>query len=187
MVSGRLQDASRLMGLLQDFGDNGLLLAGMHEFMEGSGFSDISMQRTSTMQRHLEDADMFAGASMRTGDYGLQKYVPASILALATMLAVPHRCAACLVGLTSAPVSLLACVITMICQKICGQPDRHFSPSRANRQSFWTRLICAQMPICQQPKDVCLLISGQLAGCQVPRCNRMKARTHSIPFITVVK
>ncbi|KAK9841303.1 hypothetical protein WJX74_003531 [Apatococcus lobatus] len=91
VVSGRLQDASRLMGLLQDFGDNTLVLAGMHEFMESSGFSDISMQRTSSMQGHLEDADVFARASMRTGDYGLQKYVPASILALTTMLAVPHR------------------------------------------------------------------------------------------------
>ena len=82
------------MGLLQDFGDNNLLLAGLHEFMESSGFSDISMQRTTSMQGHLEDADLFARASMRTGDYGLQKYVSASILGLTTMLAVPHRCVA---------------------------------------------------------------------------------------------
>ena len=91
VMSGRLQNASRLMGILQDFGDNALLLAGMHEFMETSGFSDISMQRTAAMTGHLQDADIFARASMRTGDYGLQKYVPASILSLAPMLAVPHR------------------------------------------------------------------------------------------------
>ena len=136
MVSGRLRDASRLMGLLQDFGDNGLLLAGMHEFMESSGFSDISMQRTSTMQRHLEDADMFARASMRTGDYGLQKYVPASILALATMLAVPHRYAACLFSLTSTSVTVLVCAITMICQKIQGSNYRRLCICGANIKSY---------------------------------------------------
>ncbi|KAK9868710.1 hypothetical protein WJX84_007857 [Apatococcus fuscideae] len=91
VVSGRLQDASLLMGVLQDFGDSDLLLAGLHEFMEGSAFTDIAMRRTAEMARHLQDADMFARASMRTGDYGLQKYVPASVLALTTMLAVPHR------------------------------------------------------------------------------------------------
>ena len=92
VLSGRLQNASRLMSLLQDFGDNALLMAGLHEFMDSSGYSDISMQRTATMQGYLQDADLFARAAMRTGDYGLHKYVPASILSLATMLAVPHRC-----------------------------------------------------------------------------------------------
>ena len=91
VVSGRVQNSSRLMGILQDFGDNSLLLAGMHEFMESSGFSDISMRQTAAMQGHLQDADIFARACMRTGDYGLQKYIPSSIIALATMLAVPHR------------------------------------------------------------------------------------------------
>ncbi len=79
------------MAILQDFGDNGLLLAGLHEFMESCGYSDISMKQTTAMQSHLQDADLFARACMRTGDFGLQKYIPANILALATMLAAPHR------------------------------------------------------------------------------------------------
>lgn len=81
----------RLLSTLQDFGDDPLILSGLHENMEGMRFRDMHMQGTARIIEQLCDADQFLAAGMQRMDFGLRKYVSTSALAIRNIAAGPDR------------------------------------------------------------------------------------------------
>ena len=82
-----------LLSSLQDFGDNPLVISGLHENMSGMRFRDIHLRGTAAIVNQLCDADHFMAASHRRMDFSMQKYVPMCALAVRSIAAGPERCA----------------------------------------------------------------------------------------------
>ncbi|KAK9809883.1 hypothetical protein WJX72_001010 [[Myrmecia] bisecta] len=90
-VASTVDETNRLFTLLQDFGDNDLILAGQHENVANACYHDTHMQRTAAILHHFETADTFTRMCHRRGEFGLLKYVPACLLAVRSLAAGPER------------------------------------------------------------------------------------------------
>jgi len=82
-----------LLSTLQDFGDNPLVISGLHENMGSMRFRDTNLRGTAAIAGQLCDADQFMTACHRRMDFSLQKYVPMCALAIRSIAAGPERCA----------------------------------------------------------------------------------------------
>ena len=83
----------KLLSTLQDFGDNPLIISGLHENMGSMRFRDHNLTGSANIISQLCDADQFMAASHRRMDFSLQKYVPLCALAVRSIAAGPDRCA----------------------------------------------------------------------------------------------
>lgn len=81
----------RLLGTLQDFGDNSLVISGLHENMGSMRFRDMHMKGMAAIAAQLCDAEQFMTACHRRMDFSLQKYVPMCALAIRKIAAGPER------------------------------------------------------------------------------------------------
>lgn len=81
----------RLLGTLQDFGDNSLVISGLHENMGSMRFRDMHMKGMAAIAAQLCDADQFMTACHRRMDFSMQKYVPMCALAIRKIAAGPER------------------------------------------------------------------------------------------------
>lgn len=77
--------------MLSDFGDHELVLSGLHENMLSQRYLDTHMERTCSLFNHLQAADSFVTAIGRNMDFGLMAYLPASLLAVRSIVAGPQR------------------------------------------------------------------------------------------------
>lgn len=82
----------RLLSTLQDFGDNPLVISGLHENMGSMRFRDTNLRGTAAIASQLCDADQFMTACHRRMDFSMQKYVPTCALAIRSIAAGPERC-----------------------------------------------------------------------------------------------
>ena len=92
----RAERTARLFGLLMDFGESELMLAGCHENVPGMRFMDTNLTKLAAISATLGGADILQRAMGRTMDFGLMKYLPAAVLSVAAQAAGPERCAGCL-------------------------------------------------------------------------------------------
>ena len=94
MVSGeaRAERTARLYNLLLDFGEHELVLLGCHENAVAMRLADAGLVKLASLSATLGDADILMRAQGRTMDFGLSKYVPAAVLAVAAQAAGPERC-----------------------------------------------------------------------------------------------
>ena len=81
----------RLLTMLQDFGDNTLVVSGLHENMGSMRFRDTNLRGTAAITSQLCDADQFMTACLRRMDFSMQKYVPMCALAIRGIAAGPER------------------------------------------------------------------------------------------------
>jgi hypothetical protein len=86
------QRQGRLFGLLMDFGESELMLAGCHENVLGMRFMDTNLTKLAAMSATLAGADVMQRAMGRTMDFGIMKYLPAAVLSVASQAAGPERC-----------------------------------------------------------------------------------------------
>ena len=82
----------RLLSTLQDFGDNALVISGLHENMGSMRFRDTNLRGSAAITGRLCDADQFMATCHRRMDFSLQKYVPVCALAIRSIAAGPERC-----------------------------------------------------------------------------------------------
>ncbi|DBA73642.1 TPA: hypothetical protein ACH3X2_009627 [Trebouxia sp. C0005] len=80
-----------LLSTLQDFGDNPLVISGLHENMGSMRFRDTNLRGTAAIAGQLCDADQFMTACHRRMDFSIQKYVPMCALAIRSIAAGPER------------------------------------------------------------------------------------------------
>lgn len=85
------QRTARLYSMLLDFGENELVVSGLHETLPGLRFFDMGLQRTVQVLSNLQDVDTIMRACHRSGNYGLMRYLPAPMLLLGNLVAGPDR------------------------------------------------------------------------------------------------
>ena len=68
-----------------------MVLGGVHESLPHLRFFDMAMQRTSQVLSHMQDADVFTRHAMRSGDFSLLKYLPATTLSACAVVAGTER------------------------------------------------------------------------------------------------
>lgn len=90
-VENDAQRNHRLFDTLMDFGEHDLIMGGVHESLPHLRFFDMAMQRTSQVLSHMQDADVFTRHAMRSGDFSLMKYLPATTLSACAVVASPER------------------------------------------------------------------------------------------------
>ncbi len=83
----------RLYSTLGDFGDHGLVLAGLQENFPAARYLDSHMARTAALADALADGDRLLRAVHRRSDFAALKFAPAHALAVRTIVAGPQRCA----------------------------------------------------------------------------------------------
>ncbi|RMZ52707.1 hypothetical protein APUTEX25_000826 [Auxenochlorella protothecoides] len=87
-IAGRASEApaarqSRLLTLLQDFGEHDLVLSGVHENLLSLRYFDLACSRTAWALFALCDADRLLGSCYASGSWGAARYVPAALLSAA--------------------------------------------------------------------------------------------------------
>ena len=86
-----VQRSARLYNMLMDFGDSDLIVRGLFESLPALRFFDMGLQRTTQVLGNIQDADAMMRCAMRSGDFGLLKYMPASALRVSMLVAQPER------------------------------------------------------------------------------------------------
>ena len=81
----------RRLGMLQDFGDSELVMAGLHENVYRARYMDTQLRRTAAIADLLGDSDRFAATTHRRGEWALVKYQPACALLVCSLAAGPDR------------------------------------------------------------------------------------------------
>eukprot|EP00891_Asterochloris_glomerata_P002587 jgi/Astpho2/2587/Aster-04292 len=79
------------LGMLQDFGDSELVMAGLHENVYRTRYMDTQLRRTAAIADLLGASDRFAAMTHRRGEWALVKYQPACALLLRSLAAGPDR------------------------------------------------------------------------------------------------
>ena len=86
-----------------DFGDNDLIVSGLHENYRSARYLDTHMARTASILDHLADSDRLTARMQRRSDYALLKFAPAHALAIRAIVAGPSRCACVAVWHAASP------------------------------------------------------------------------------------
>lgn len=84
------QRCSRLYGTLLDFGDPDLVLGGIYESLPSIILFDMALIKTSNVLDNMQLIDQLQRHSAKTAEFGMIKYLPASILQVTTILSGPE-------------------------------------------------------------------------------------------------
>lgn len=100
-------ESAQLQALLDDHGDQELVVNGVHENMLELAYLDTHMQRTATLFEHLQTADVLLASCRRSMDFRRLAFLPATLLSIRGIVAGHDR----LFFVTSHRLRMLLCCL----------------------------------------------------------------------------